>query len=183
MKKIILILITCTWVIQAIGQEKEFKIPEENNGYFTLKVRKNDKVSIKEDSAYVISSATFKGYQELQNSLRKCLAQQYNMADTVIEKFEDFNETITRVQKMADEWKGISDDILKKTEEDLTRILENLKKDINELKDIQEAIDKARDELDDVGKRLRKERMRLFWAKLGQYLVATGLGIVIGVLM
>lgn len=162
------------------AQSKEFKVPKENNGYFDMLATRNDTVLIGEKSAHILSEKTYEAYQSFKNNYLECLNERENDVVNITAKLNEFEKTLDNLLAEIGKQENLSSKVFIETEKSLNNLISDLNKDIENLNGVQHSIDEAEEKLVELEKKLKKERVKLFWRKIGDLLIAGGLGVLIG---
>lgn len=180
MNKIILLLFCFCYANYSIAQVHEFIVPKENDGFYDKKVMQNDSVFIHETEAHILSVKTYQAYQLFKLNYLTCLEERENDIVAIENKLTEFGQSLDKLITDLEKQDHLSQDILKNTEIELGQLLNDINADIHNLNGIQKSIDEADQKLQEIEKKLKKERTKLFWRRIGDLVVAGGIGILIG---
>jgi len=164
----------------SIAQVHEFSIPKENNGFYDKKVTQNDSVIIQETEAHILSAKTYEAYQTFKLNYLTCLEEREKDVEAIVQKLNEFDQSLDKLIISIEEQDHLSQEVLKSAEIKLNNLLTDINTDINKLNGIQSSIDEASEKLHEIEKKLKKERTKLFWRRIGDLVVAGGIGILIG---
>jgi hypothetical protein len=177
---LIVFLFTCSSVA---AQDLIFRQPDPASDSYRMKVRKNDKVLVADDSAYIYSTAMVLKIRDLENRYMICLADREN----------DLQQVKILLASLQDGYSGINDLLTKSSvlnseqlvlyQKQVEEIIKNLETDISSLHQLDNLVLNAREELDSIKKEVRKEKNRIWWKKTGSIFAALIAGFAAGFLI
>ena len=165
------------------AQDQIFRQPDSNNDAFRMKVRKNDKVLIAEDSAYIYSSAMVLKIRDLEKRYMICLSDRENDLQQVKILLASLQDGYSSVNDLLSKSTALSKAQLDQYQKQVIDIIMNLESDITSLHQLDNLVLKAQEELDNIKKEIRKERNRLWWKKTGSIFAALIAGFAAGFLI
>jgi peptidoglycan hydrolase CwlO-like protein len=180
MNKLLLLTIFCVFAYNSYAQIKEFKTPKSNNGFFDKKVNHSDTVIIKDSEAHILSSKTYGAYQDFKRNYMNCLNERENDIVSIEKSLLDFDHALNTIIKELEKQDKLAESTLQNAENELNVLLKDINTDIRNLNGIQESIQEANNKLTELEKKIKKERIKLFWRRIGELVVAGGLGILVG---
>jgi DNA repair ATPase RecN len=151
--------------------------------YKTVIVNTSDTVLIMQDSVYLLSNMTFKAYNTFIDKYMDCLEKRQHDIGQIQNRFIEIQQSINEIMTLQAKKDTLTDNLLVKSYQDISAIIEELNKNAGDLSQIQRSIDKASYELDLIRKKIRKERHKQFWTRWGDWLIAGGIGLLAGGLL
>jgi hypothetical protein len=165
------------------AQEITFGQQDPSNDAFRMKVKRNDRVLIVEDSAYIYSPAMVEKIRELESRYLLCLADREMDLQQVKTLLASLGESYANVNDLLSRSSDVSKDQMEEYQRKVGSIINSLEQDIATLNQLEIKIDGAQDELENIRQEVRKERRRLWWKKTGSIILAAAGGLAIGFLI
>ncbi len=165
------------------AQEITFRQLDPANEAFRIKVKKNDRVLIEEDSAYIYSTGMVEKIRELEGRYLVCLADREMDLQQVKTLLASLEESYSNVNDLLNKSDQASRDQMEEYRRKVETIINSLEQDIATLNQLELKIAGAENELENIRKEVRKERRRLWWKKTGSMIIAAAGGLAIGFLI
>ncbi|HLF35530.1 MAG TPA: hypothetical protein VI583_14900 [Cyclobacteriaceae bacterium] len=166
-----------------VAQEITFGQQDASNEAFRMKVKRNDRVLIAEDSAYIYSPAMVEKIRELERRYLLCLTDREIDLQQVKTLLASLGESYSNVNDLLNRSNEVSNAQMEEYQRKIGSIINSLEQDIATLNQLEIKIAGAEEELENIRQEVRKERRRLWWKKTGSIILAAAGGLAIGFLI
>lgn len=162
------------------AQDRTFRQFDPDRKDFRMKVAKNDRILIEEDSAYVYSMGMVQKIRDLEQHYLECLAGRDSDLVQVKTLLTSLQDSYTSVEELLNKSGTINQESVKNYQILVETIIGNLQKNIGSIQTLQNEIAGARQELEALRRQVKKERNHLIWNKTGSIFVALVAGFLVG---
>ena len=182
MKKLHLFFVFLLFCCLLAGQKKQAFIQGRNGGFQIMPVKKNDLIEVKTDSAYLLSLETWNAYRGIALKYSVCIEEKMHLNKEMYMAIFELDKLFKELNGKLMQQNAFSAEFSAEAEKKLQLALNKINGNLTDLEMIHASLEETNKRLNKVKKDIRKERIKQAWLRFGDWIVAGGIGFLVGIL-